>query len=102
MVEMVGIHQVIWLVMLKFAKDRVIGVDTLGQQVPPHVRYGTACLLIRDTVGCVPCSDEWEFGIVTRPGSHGAREAMVSRLPQETLTMLWYCILPWQSLAYNP
>jgi hypothetical protein len=25
----------------------------------------------------VPCSDEWELGVVTRPGSHGARGAMV-------------------------
>jgi hypothetical protein len=41
MVEMVGICQVMWFVMLESAKDRVIGVDTLGQQVPPRVRYGT-------------------------------------------------------------
>jgi hypothetical protein len=59
--------------MLESAKDRVIGVDTLGQQVLPHVQYGMACLLIKDTVGSVPCLDEWEFGVVTRPGSHGAR-----------------------------
>jgi hypothetical protein len=31
MVEMVGIRQVRWYVMLKFAKNRVIGVDTPGQ-----------------------------------------------------------------------
>jgi hypothetical protein len=62
-----------WFVMLEFAKNRVIGVDTPGQQVPPCVRYGMACLLIRDVVGSVPCLDEWEFGIVTRLGSHGAR-----------------------------
>jgi hypothetical protein len=77
MVEMIGICQVMWFVMLESAKDRVIGVDTLGQQVSPHVRYGTACLLIRDAVGSVPCSDEWEFGVVTRPGSHGARGAVI-------------------------
>jgi hypothetical protein len=57
MVETVGIRQVMWLVMLDSAKDRVIGVDTLGQQVPPHVRYGTACLLIRNAMGSVPCLD---------------------------------------------
>jgi hypothetical protein len=45
--------------------------------VPPCVRYGMACLLIRDVVGSVPCSNEWEFGIVTRPGSHGVRGAVV-------------------------
>jgi hypothetical protein len=54
MVETVGICQVMWFVMLEFAKHRVIGVDTPGQQVPPHVRYGTTYLLIRDVVGSVP------------------------------------------------
>jgi hypothetical protein len=77
MVETVGIHQVMWFVMLKSAKDRVIGVDTPGQQVPPCVWYRTTCLLIRDAVGSVPYSDEWEFSVVTCLGSHGARGAMV-------------------------
>jgi hypothetical protein len=77
MVETVRIHQVLWFVMLESAKDRVTGVDTPGQQVSPRVRYGMACLLIRDVVGCVPCSDEWEIGVVTRLGSHGARGVMV-------------------------
>jgi hypothetical protein len=81
MVETVRIRQVMWFVMLKSAKDRVIGVDTPGQQVPPRVRYEMACLLIRDVVGSVPCSKEWEFGVVTHPGSHGARGAVVLRLP---------------------
>jgi hypothetical protein len=58
MVEIVGIRQVIWFVMLKSAKDRVIGVDTPGQHVPPRVRYGMTCLLSRDAVGSVPYSDE--------------------------------------------
>jgi hypothetical protein len=48
-----------------------------SQQVPPHVRYGTTCLLIRDAVGSMPCSDEWEIGIITRPDSHSARGAVV-------------------------
>jgi hypothetical protein len=91
MVEMVGIRQVMWLVMLESAKDQVIGVDTLGQQVSPHVRYGMACLLIRDAMGSVPCTDEWEFGVVTRQGSHDARGAVVPHLPRETLALLWYC-----------
>jgi hypothetical protein len=77
MVEAVGICQVMWLVMLESFKDRVIGVDTTGQHMPPRVRYGTTCLLIRDAVGSVPCSDEWEFGVVTRPGSHRTRGAAV-------------------------
>jgi hypothetical protein len=77
MVETVGICQVMWMVMLKSAKDRVIGVDTPEQQVPPRVRYGMTCLLIRGVVESVHCSNEWEFGVVTRPGSHGARGAVV-------------------------
>jgi hypothetical protein len=55
MVETVGIHQVMWLVMLKSAKDRILGVDPLEQQVMPCVRYGTACLLMTGVVGSVPC-----------------------------------------------
>jgi hypothetical protein len=58
MVETDGIRYVMWFVMLESAKDRVIGVDTPGQQVPPCVWYGTACLLIRDAVGSVPRSYE--------------------------------------------
>jgi hypothetical protein len=77
--------------MLESAKDRVIRVDTPGQQVPPCVRYGMACLLIRDAAGSVPCSDEWEIGVVTHLGSHGARGAVVPRLPQKILALLWYC-----------
>jgi hypothetical protein len=69
-----------WFVMLKSAKDRVIGVDIPEQQVPPCVPYGTTCLLIRDDVGSVPCSDEWEIGVVTHLGSHGARGVMVPLL----------------------
>jgi hypothetical protein len=61
MVETVEIRQVMWIVMLKSAKGRILGVDTPGQQVPPRVRYGTTCLLIRDVVRSVPCSDEWEL-----------------------------------------
>jgi hypothetical protein len=42
-VETVEFRQVMWLVMLESAKDRVSGVDLPGQHVPPRVRYGTAC-----------------------------------------------------------
>jgi hypothetical protein len=66
--------------MFKSTKDRVLGVDTLGQQVPPHVRYGTACLLIRDAMGSVPSLFEWKISIVTRLGSHGARGVVVPLL----------------------
>jgi hypothetical protein len=40
-----------------------------------HAR--TACLLIRDVVGSVPCLDEWKIGVVTHLGSHGARGVVV-------------------------
>jgi hypothetical protein len=83
-----------WFVMFESTKDRVIGVQIPGQQVMPRVQYGTACLLIRDAVGSVPCSNEWEFSVVTRLGSHRARGVVVPRLPRETLAMLWYCVLP--------
>jgi hypothetical protein len=77
MEEMVGICQVMWFIMLESAMDQVLGVDTLGQHVPPRVWYGTACLLIKNVVGNVPFSDEWEIGVVTHPGSHGAKGAVV-------------------------
>jgi hypothetical protein len=91
MVKMAGIRQVRWFVMLESVKNRVIGVDTLGQEVPPRVWCGMACLLIRDALRSVPCSDEWKSDIVTCPGSHGARGTVVPRLPRETLALLWYC-----------
>jgi hypothetical protein len=59
MVETVGFRQVMWHVMLESAKDRILGVDILGQHVPPHVRYGMTCLLIRYAISCVSCSVEW-------------------------------------------
>jgi hypothetical protein len=77
MVEMVGFRQMMWFIMLKSVKDRILGVDTLGQHVQPRVQYGMTCLLIRDLVGSVPCSDEWEISVVTRLGSYGARGAVV-------------------------
>jgi hypothetical protein len=78
MVETVGLYQEMWFAMLESANDRVLGVDTPRQQVPPRVQYGMIGLLIRDVVGSVSCSNEWEIGVVTRPGSHGARGAVVS------------------------
>jgi hypothetical protein len=59
MVETVGFHQVMWFVRLKSAKDRILEVDTLRQHVPPRVRYGAPCLLIRCAIGCVSCLIEW-------------------------------------------
>jgi hypothetical protein len=59
MVEMVGFRQGMQLVMLEFAKDRILGVDTPRQHVPPHIQYGMACWLIRYAIGCVSCLAEW-------------------------------------------
>jgi hypothetical protein len=43
MVETIGFRQVMWIGMLESAKDRIMGVDTIGQHVPPRVWYGTTC-----------------------------------------------------------
>jgi hypothetical protein len=58
-VETVGFRQEMWFVMLESAKDRMLGVDTLGQHVSPRVRYGMTYLLIRYAIGRVSCSIEW-------------------------------------------
>jgi hypothetical protein len=77
----------LWLVMLESARGRVLVVDTPGQQVSSRVWYGTTYLLIRDNVGSVPCSDEWEIGVVTRLGSHSARGATVPCTTPENLSI---------------
>jgi hypothetical protein len=79
-VETVEFRQVLLVVMLESAKDRVLGVDTPGQQVLPHVLYGTACLLISDVVGCESCSEVWgKTQACSDP--QGARGARVTRKP---------------------
>jgi hypothetical protein len=82
--------------MLESAKDRVLRVHTSRQYVPPRVRYGTTCLLIRDAVGSVSCSDEWEIGVVTRLGSHGVRGVVV---PHTTMGNLSIAMVPRTTLA---
>jgi hypothetical protein len=59
MVETVEFCQVMWFVMLESAMDWILGVDPPRQYVSPRVQYGMACLLIRNTIGCVSCSVEW-------------------------------------------
>jgi hypothetical protein len=61
MVETVGFCQVMWFIMLKSAKEWILRVDTPRQHVPPRVRYGTVCLLIRYVIGCVSYSVEWRW-----------------------------------------
>jgi hypothetical protein len=39
MVETIGTCQVLWLVMLESAKDRILGVDTPRQYASSCVRY---------------------------------------------------------------
>jgi hypothetical protein len=51
------------------------------------VRYGMTCLLIRAVMGSVPCSNEWEIGVVTRLGSHGARGVVVPRTTPGNLSI---------------
>jgi hypothetical protein len=73
-VETVGIHQVMWIVILESTKDRILGVDTPGQLVTSRVRYGMACWLIRKALVSLSC---WKSGIdmtiPTRPqGARGA------------------------------
>jgi hypothetical protein len=58
-VETVGFRQVMWLIMLESAKDRILGEETPGQHVSPRVWYGMTCLLIRYAISCVSCSVEW-------------------------------------------
>jgi hypothetical protein len=80
--------------MLESAMDQILGVDTLGQQVSPHVRYGTAYLLIRGAMGSVPCSDEWEV-VWSFAQAHMVQEGPWYRvLPRKILALLWYNILP--------
>jgi hypothetical protein len=86
----------LWLVMLESAKNRVFGVDTPRQQVPSPVLYGTTCLLIRDVVVSVPCSNEWEIGAVICLGSHGARGAVVLHTTPRNLSI---AMVPRSTLA---
>jgi hypothetical protein len=80
--------------MLESTKDRILGVDTLGQHMLPRVRYGTACLLIRDVVGSVSCSDEWEVAWSFTQAHMVQEGSWYHILPQETLALLWYRVLP--------
>jgi hypothetical protein len=61
--------------------------------VPPRVQYGTTCLLIRDAMGSVPCSDEWEVAW-SFTQAHMVQEGSWYRvLPLEALALLLYRLL---------
>jgi hypothetical protein len=80
--------------MLKSAKGRFLGVDPPGQHVLSRVRYGMTCLLIRDVVGSVPCSDVWALAW-SFAQAHMVQEGSWYRvLSWEILALLWYHILP--------
>jgi hypothetical protein len=80
--------------MLECAEDRILGVDTRGQHVPPRVWYGMTCLLIRDDVGSVPCLDEWEVAWSFTKAHTVQEGSWYHVLPQETLALLLYRVLP--------
>jgi hypothetical protein len=100
MVETVGIRQVMWLVLLESAKDRILGVDTLGQHVPPRVWYGTTCWLIRKALVSLSCRKRGiGMAIPTRPqGARGAMRASCCTQEGETLAIMkgaWgYTVIP--------
>jgi hypothetical protein len=98
-VETVGFRQTMWLVMLKSAKGQILGVDIPVKQVPPRVQYGMTCLLIRDAVGCVPSSNEWKVARSFAQAYMVQEEPWYRVLPRETLALLRYHELPYQSLA---
>jgi hypothetical protein len=100
MVETVGFHQVMWLVMLKSAKDRILGVDTPGQLVPSRVRYGTACWLIRKALVRMSYQKRGTgMAIPMRPqGARGAMRVFCCTQEGETLAIVkgaWgYSVVP--------
>ncbi len=88
-----GFRQVTWLV-----KDRILGVDPPGQHVPPRVRSGTTCLLIRGVVESVSYSVVWEGyrDYLRAARCKRGRGTIVGAitclgLPWETIVLLWYC-----------
>jgi hypothetical protein len=83
----------LWLVMLKSSKDQIFGVDTPEQYVLPWVQYGMTCLLIRDVVGSVTCSKEWEVAWSFAQAHMVQEGSWYHVLPQETLALLWYHVL---------
>jgi hypothetical protein len=83
----------LWLVMLESVKDRILGVDITGQHVPPRVQFGMTCLLIRDAVGSVPCSDKWEVAWSFAQAHMVQEGPWFCVLPRETIALLWYCVL---------
>jgi hypothetical protein len=74
-VEMVGFHQEMWLVMLEPAKNQILGVDTPWQHVPPRARYETTCWLIRKALVSMSCRKRGT-GMAIHTRLQGVRRAM--------------------------
>jgi hypothetical protein len=62
--------------LLESAKHRFLGINIPGQHVPPCVKYGTTCLLIRELWVCALFeSNENGYGYTWDPPSaRGARD----------------------------
>jgi hypothetical protein len=75
-----------WHVVVKSAKDRILGVDTPGQHLPPRVQYGTTCLLIRNAIGSVFSSVEW--GMASYFVNHLNHMVQDGTLMRKTLALL--------------
>jgi hypothetical protein len=106
MVETVGFHQVMWLVMLESAKDRILGVDPPGQHVPPCVQYGMTCLLIMYVVGCVSRSVESGWLLSVWPVCVNCLNNMVQKGPLcvgnlSTVSRATVCGKPYQSMTHS-
>jgi hypothetical protein len=72
-------------VVLESTKDRILGVDTPGQYVPPSVWYGTTCLLIRYTLGSVSCLVDW--GLTSYFVKHLTHMVQEGSFVQKTLAL---------------
>jgi hypothetical protein len=95
-------------VVLESAKVQILWVNTPGQHVPPRVRYGMTCLLIRNAILCVLLS--WVgIGNTLRvtlydilcemPKPHGARGAFAG----ESLALQAGPLMEnsWQCMTYS-
>jgi hypothetical protein len=77
----------LWLVLLEPAKDLFLGVDPPGQPMPPNVWYGTAYLIIRNTLGSVSYLVERRGTVTTSLISPGAKGAIVMGILSNTTVL---------------
>jgi hypothetical protein len=89
------------LVVLESAKNRILGVDTMGQPVSPRVWYGMICLLIRVAMGSVLCLNEWEVTWLFAQAYTMQERDVVPCTTLGHLSIAMVPRLPKQSLAYD-